>query len=262
MSTVGQPSIRPTIGSETFAGPGSISAAMPSVSWTATRRRPCYDADRVPLPPRTLADMAVSSLAVDPTVPRSPLTRAMYDLLIENGAFGREPVELLEGELVRMAPQGPLHARATDLLARRLDRLLMSAHGDLYVVRQEKPFAASDLSEPEPDIAVIDAADAAWDVPGHPAVAHLIAEVAETSRRVDLAHKPRIYAGSGVPEYWVVDLPRRCIVVHEQPRSPGPTSGDAGYDRVTTHPCGAPLTVLGVTLRVTDVLPPLTSGTG
>jgi Uma2 family endonuclease len=201
--------------------------------------------------------MAASPLGCDPQVPRAPLTRAKYDLLVDQGAFEGEPVELLEGELIRTAPQGPPHSRAIDNLAWHIDRRLVAAHGDIYRVRQEKPFAASDLSEPEPDIAVVDAGDAAWDVPGHPSRAHLIVEVAESSRRVDLAHKPRVYAASGVPLYWVVDLPRLLVVVHRDPRSGTHDVGadDApGYDSVGTHPITAELEVLGVTLRVADAL--------
>lgn len=130
----------------------------------------------------------------------------------------------------------------------------MVAHGNAYAVRQEKPFAASDLSEPEPDIAVIDEDQAAWDIPGHPSAAHLILEVAETSRRVDLGYKPRICAASGVPLYWVVDLARRCVVVHAHPRSSGTTPADSGYDDVTTHAFSASLDVLGVSLKIADVL--------
>jgi Uma2 family endonuclease len=194
--------------------------------------------------------MAASPLAHDPGVTRAPLTRAQYDVLVEQGAFQGQPVELLEGELITMAPQGPPHARGIDLLARRLDRLLLAAHGEAYAVRQEKPFAASDLSEPEPDIAVVDLADAAWGLADHPSAAHLVVEVADSSRRIDLAHKPRVYGGSGVPVYWVVDLARRRTVVHRDPR-PAP---DPGYDTVTTHLFADGLEVLGVRIRLSDVL--------
>jgi Uma2 family endonuclease len=197
-----------------------------------------------------MVGMAVSLLAYDPAVQRAPLTRAQYDALVAQGAFAGQPVELLEGELVTMAPQGPPHSRGIDLLARRLDRLLLAEHGEAFAVRQEKPFAASDLSEPEPDIAVVDAADAAWGLPGHPSRAHLVVEVADSSARVDLAHKPRVYAASEVPLYWVVDLARQRTVVHRDPR-PAP---DAGYDTVTTHLFTVPLEVLGVTLRLSDVI--------
>lgn len=178
-----------------------------------------------------------------------PLTRALYDDLVALGAFRDRPVELLEGELITMAPQGEPHANGVDILARRLDRLLMAAHGELYAIRQEKPFAASDRSEPEPDIAVIDAAAVTWEAP-HPSWAHLVVEVSESSLGVDLRHKPRVYAGSSVPVYWVVDVVRRRTTVHREPR-PG---ADPHYQDVVTVPFGMDLAVLGVTLRLDDIL--------
>ena len=191
----------------------------------------------------------MAALAHDPEVTRVPLTRAQYDALVAQGAFDGVPVELLEGELIGMAPQGAPHAGGIDRLARRLDRALVTRHGDLYAVRQEKPFVASDLSEPEPDIAVVDRA-AAESMTEHPSWAYLVVEVAESSRRLDLAHKPRVYGGAGVPLYWVVDLVRRRTVVHAQPR---PTGDDPGYGDVTTHPFTAPLTVLDVSVVLADV---------
>lgn len=199
----------------------------------------------------------MAALAHDPEVTRVPLMRAQYDALVAQGAFDGVPVELLEGELIGMAPQGAPHAGGIDRLARRLDRALVTRHGDLYAVRQEKPFVASDLSEPEPDIAVVDRA-AAESMTEHPSRAYLVVEVAESSRRLDLAHKPRVYGGAGVPLYWVVDLVRRRTVVHAQPRPTGdagdnPGHDDPGYDAVTTHPFTAPLAVLDVSVVLADV---------
>lgn len=180
---------------------------------------------------------------------RRPLTRALYDALVAQGAFHGEPVELLEGELVTMAPQGEPHASTVDIVAWRLDRLLLAAHGERYRIRQEKPIVASDLSEPEPDIAVIDAAAATF-AAAHPSWAHLVIEVAESSAGVDLRHKPRIYAGSAVPLYWVIDLARRRTVVHADPR-PG---ADAHYAEARIQSFATDLEVLGVSVRLADLL--------
>jgi Uma2 family endonuclease len=193
--------------------------------------------------------VAVSPLVLDPEVQRRPLTRALYDDLVSRGAFDGEPVELIEGELITMAPQGEPHASAVDLLSWRLDRSLMATHGEAYRIRQEKPFAASDRSEPEPDIVVIDAAMAVWGAP-HPSWAHLVVEVAESSLGFDLRHKPRVYAGSSVPVYWVVDVVRRRTTVHREPR-PG---ADPHYQDVVTVPFSMDLAVLEITLRLDDIL--------
>ena len=193
--------------------------------------------------------MSLGALALDPEVEIQPWTRELYDALVTTGRLDGVPVELLEGELVTMSPQGEPHASAVDNLAWHLQRALFQRYGEAYRVRQEKPFAASDRSEPEPDIAVIDAAAAAWGA-GHPTRAHLIVEVAESSRRVDLRHKPRIYAGAEVPLYWVLDLSRSQVVVHTDPAADlGP-----GYATVQTLPLTTELTVLGIDVVLADLL--------
>jgi hypothetical protein len=45
---------------------------------------------------------------IAPEAPR-PLRRAEYDLLVEQGFFDDERVELLDGVIVRMSPHGPEH---------------------------------------------------------------------------------------------------------------------------------------------------------
>jgi Uma2 family endonuclease len=78
-------------------------------------------------------------------------------------------------------------------------------------VRVQSAFAASDGSEPEPDLAVVPAGD--YD-DAHPSEAHLIIEVADSSLVKDRGIKAALYAESGVPEYWVVNLPDKLIEVH------------------------------------------------
>src|SRR4051812_32574654 len=79
------------------------------------------------------------------------LRRVEYDALVEQGAFEDERVELLRGVLVEMSPQGEPHSQLTALLAQRLGKLL---DFDRYDVRSHSPYAATDDSEPEPDVSV------------------------------------------------------------------------------------------------------------
>jgi Uma2 family endonuclease len=192
--------------------------------------------------------MTARPLAQDPEVPIQGLTRDLYEALVDQGGFAGQHVELLEGEIVAMAPQKWPHSNGATRLARALDRALLARHGDVFVVRQEKPLAATDLSAPEPDIDVVD--EAALHGAGHPTTAHLVVEVSDSSHRVDLAHKPRIYAAARVPEYWVVDLTDRSVVVHRDP-DPGALPP---YRTVQRLPWTTPLTVLDVTLTLADVL--------
>jgi Uma2 family endonuclease len=196
----------------------------------------------------TLGRMTARPLAQDPEVPIQGLTRDLYEALVDQGGFDGQHVELLEGEIVAMAPQKWPPSSGATRLARALDRALLRKHGDVFVVRQEKPLAATDLSAPEPDIDVVD--EAVLHAGGHPTTAHLVVEVSDSSRRVDLAHKPRIYAAARVPDYWVVDLTDRSVVIHRDP-DPGALPP---YRTVQRLPWTTPLTVLDVTLTLADVL--------
>jgi Uma2 family endonuclease len=139
-----------------------------------------------------------------------PLRRVEYDQLIALGAFQHERIELVYGALVPMSPIGPRHSSAIDMLT----LLLVRALGDRARIRVQNPFAAGDISEPEPDLLVAPLARYDQD---HPANAHLVIEVAESSLAFDRGTKLRLYAECGVPEYWVVDVVARHIEVHREP---------------------------------------------
>ncbi|HCF61886.1 MAG TPA: hypothetical protein DFS52_28305 [Myxococcales bacterium] len=139
-----------------------------------------------------------------------PFSRQEYDRMVEQGLLGDERVELLAGALIRMAPQGPEHA---EVITKLQELLVEATHGSARV-RTQMPFAASDDSQPEPDLALVPPGDYSK---AHPARALLIVEVADATRRKDRELKSRIYAEAGVPEYWVVDLVKRRIEVRRRP---------------------------------------------
>jgi Uma2 family endonuclease len=124
-----------------------------------------------------------------------------------------EPVQLLEGVLVEMSPQGPVHAATTTALA---DRLRAAYLGRGHV-REEKPLAANPYSLPEPDIAVVRGqvgSYAARHPNGDDVI--LVVEVAWSSQVVD-RQKAAIYAAANVPVYWLVDLAARKLEVRTTP---------------------------------------------
>ena len=175
----------------------------------------------------------------DPTIRLRGLRRAEYERLIGLGAFEGERLELVGGVLIEMSPQGSRHAWVVE----RLGEVLAPLVGT-YSVRQEKPFAASADSLPEPDIAVTPRSSPH----AHPDRAELVIEVAETSRVVDLGEKARLYALAGVPRYWVVDLAASEVVVHADPNRDG-------YRSVVRHGPEARVAVLGVVVDLVDILP-------
>ena len=131
--------------------------------------------------------------------------------MVEAGLLDDERVELLHGELVAMSPQGSLHS---EVAHRLVERLLVPLQGRARV-RGHSPLAATESSEPEPDVSVVPCADFSH---GHPGRAFLVIEVANTSLATDRGIKASVYAESGVPEYWIVNLVERVIEVHREPQ--------------------------------------------
>jgi Uma2 family endonuclease len=182
--------------------------------------------------------MSDSELAV------RPLRRAEYDKLIELGVFHGERIELLDGQLVKMSPIGPPHSSTID----KLNLLCMTRLAGRALVRVQNPIAASELSEPEPDLAIVPLGNYETE---HPSTADLLIEVAESSLAYDRGPKLRVYAESGVPEYWVVNLVDRCVEVYRKP-------GGGRYWLVHRADEGAVIACERhpeLELRVADVLP-------
>lgn len=139
------------------------------------------------------------------------MTRELYHQLGKQGAFDGLKVELLEGEIIVMSPMDAAHA----FPVQQLTRILVKALPEHLVVRPQLPIAPDEENEPEPDFAIVpegtqsDGTDAT--------TALLAIEVANTSLRDDLQRKARIYARAGIPEYWVVDVKKRELIVHRSP---------------------------------------------
>lgn len=148
-------------------------------------------------------------------LPIHPLSVDDVQRMVEAGILGEDDrVELIDGVLVEVSPQGPRHAHAV----RRLIAMAVpaAAAAGLEVAPQVPVLVESRFSLPEPDLAITP--------PGtpdrHSAQAVLVVEVALSSLRFDLDRKARLYAEAGVPEYWVLDLAAGEMVVHRGP-SPG-----------------------------------------
>lgn len=142
------------------------------------------------------------------------LTRAEYDVLVAQGVLEDQKVELLRGMIVEMSPTYRPHGLGVQWLTMWFARRLPE---DLHV-RVQSGMAATDDSEPEPDLVVVPADWAAHERIAHnPTGALLVVEVAESSLRRDLRIKAGIYAEAAVPQYWVFDVVAREVVVHRDP---------------------------------------------
>ncbi len=122
-------------------------------------------------------------------------------------------VELIDGELIDMAPMGSRHS---SIVARLSMRFAQDARDTL--VYTQNAISLPPSSEPQPDIAVLapspdnyrGALPRARDV-------LLVIEVADTTLRYDQGIKADLYARHGIAELWVVNLPDDLVEVCRDP---------------------------------------------
>lgn len=148
-------------------------------------------------------------------LPRWLITTTDYHQMIRAGVLHEDDrVELLDGELIKMAPIGPRHAACVD----RLDEFLRDKVKKLAIVRVQNPIQLNEHSEPEPDIALL-RRRADYYSQGHPTPADVLLaiEVADTSAVSDREVKLPSYARAGIPEAWLIDLANDRIEVHTRP---------------------------------------------
>ena len=174
------------------------------------------------------------------------LKRVEYDQLVAQGVFGSERVELVFGMVVEMSPIDPSHVESTARIHERMLRAL----GDRARVRCQAPIAATDDSEPEPDVYVTPLGDY-WQA--HASRAHLVVEVARSSLAYDRGEKALLYGLAEVEEYWIVDLVNGLVEVRRD--------RDGGlWHSITTYRRGDTLRMLAfpdVTVDVAEILPPI-----
>ncbi|MDP8922709.1 MAG: Uma2 family endonuclease [Chloroflexota bacterium] len=185
-------------------------------------------------------------MAVQPT--KYLFTVDEYERLGQAGILGEDSrVELIEGEIIQMNPIGGPHASTVD----RLTRLLVLGLGDLAIVRVQSPIRIRERNEPQPDLALL-RPRADFYATGHPTPADvlLVVEVEDTTVEYDTRTKAPLYARAGIPELWVVDLPRACVVTHREP-------SDIGYAATRVHRRGEvlrPLAFPDLAVPVDDIL--------
>lgn len=153
---------------------------------------------------------------------RRKWTRSEYNRAWQSDVFGETKVELLDGEIIEKALRTPQRSSVIMLVTNALWRIFDSA-----TVRIQLPLVVSDVSEPEPDAAVVEGT--AREHPNHPTSALLTVEVSESTLASDLGIKASLYAQAQVPEYWVIDINARLLHVHRAPIASASLPNGYGY---------------------------------
>ena len=157
-------------------------------------------------------------------------------------------VELMDGEIIVMAPVGDYHVGGTIWLT----RLLIQALGDRALVQTQCPIYLNDRSAPQPDIAVVRWRPVTESSRSFPSDVYLVIEIADSSLRYDSGPKLARYAAANIPEVWIANLRAREATVHANPAG-------SEYATVRTYRSGesvAPRAFPDAVLSIDDFMPP------
>ncbi len=188
-----------------------------------------------------------TSMAAEPI--RKLFTTDEYHTMVESGILSEDdPVELIEGEIWQMSPIGPPHASHVMRLDHLIQRRLEVGQA---IVSVQAPIHLDDLSEPQPDLALLRFRQDfyASALPAPPDIL-LVIEVSDTTARHDRQIKMNLYARHNLPEAWLCDFPRSVIEVYRDPST-------QGYREVLTLRRGdriSPLVFPDLTIEVDAIL--------
>ncbi len=158
---------------------------------------------------------------------RMRISADRYEKMIETGVLTKyDRIELIEGDMIHVAPIGPPHSAAVA----RLTRLFVMAAVDEAIVSPGGSVRLGDYSMPQPDLMLLKPrADYYSGKRPVPSDVLLVVEVSDSSLAFDQGVKRALYARHGVAEYWVVDVPAKRVHVYTEP-------GPEGY--ATRLECG------------------------
>ncbi|MEG4456961.1 Uma2 family endonuclease [Microcoleus sp. N9_A1] len=142
-----------------------------------------------------------------------------YHLMTEVGILSEgDRVELIEGEIVKMAAIGTRHASSVKRLTRRFS-LIPEDRATLGV---QDPIQLTERTEPQPDVVLLQPR-ADYYATAHPIPSEvlLLVEVSDSTVDYDRDVKVSIYARSLIQEVWLVDLVKNCLEVYRLPSQNG-----------------------------------------
>ncbi len=166
----------------------------------------------------------------------------------EAGIFPVEShLELINGEIIEMAPIGSNHAGHLN----RLNQILNQSISSQAIISIQNPLQLNDLSEPEPDLMLL-RPNADFYSSKHPSANDvlLLIEVADSSLAYDQNHKLRLYALHQIPEYWILNLADKSLEAYRQPKN-------GVYSEKTTFYTGDNITLSqlqNISIKIADIL--------
>ena len=171
-----------------------------------------------------------------------------YEELIGTGFFaGKKRVELIEGELIEKMTQGDSHIGCIN----RLNRFFTRKLDDSFLVSVQNAVIVNPFSAPEPDVSILRFRDDFYSAgKAQPEDILLVIEVSDSTVSFDRRVKMPLYARAGIAESWIVNLPRKILEVHRNPRN-------GKYDVVQKLSKGesvSPTQLPQIELKVADII--------
>ena len=179
------------------------------------------------------------------TITTAKWTLNDYHRMVDAGILDGRHVELLHGEIIEMSPEGPTHADLSGEAGAYLGQTL----GGRAKIRDAKPITLPIASEPEPDIAVVEACSYREYHP-YPEQIFWLIEFANTSLTKDLEIKRKTYADVGIIECWVVNLKTSTMIVFRTP-----LNGDYQIEETVTRGIIHPVAFPDISISVEKILP-------
>lgn len=142
-----------------------------------------------------------------------------YHKMLEVGLLSEDDrVELIRGEILDMTPIGARHLACVT----RLNHILVEQARGRYFVSVQNPVGAVDDSEPQPDFSLLRRLpEPEADGPPSREDTLVVIEVSDTTLTYDRTVKLPLYAETGIPEAWIVDLQNKKIEVYTEPSPEG-----------------------------------------
>ena len=149
-----------------------------------------------------------------PAVVTAKWTIDEYHHMIDAGVLEGRHVELINGEVVEMPPEGEPHAHLSSDAADYIRELLRGK----AKIREGKRITLPNHSEPEPDIAIVqDMGDTYLKHHPYPGNIFWVIEYSNSSLTKDFEVKSKTYAKANIKEYWVINLKRMELVLFRDP---------------------------------------------
>jgi Uma2 family endonuclease len=192
-----------------------LTIPRPVHRWNVVQFTRLKDAGFLPQRGVELIDGIITDKDAYGTIPEGELPTWRWDFdqymrMTEAGLLPERGVELIDGEILDMAAQKYPHA----ICVSKSVRVLMEMFPEPMWVKVESTLRFSDLSAPEPDVALLPRIESDPQAALDPL---LIVEVSDTSLDYDRGEKAELYAAHRVPDYWIINIRDRVVEVHRNP---------------------------------------------